>query len=323
MRPVVTPQSAIRAPLNRILSTEANVRILRVLCLGDQALGKSTLAAQAGLNASGVGRSITALEELGIVAYAGTGPGRGVSLRSAHPLASVLRKLFTAERDRFDEIATRLSEIARILPGPPVSVWIEGPVATAQDTIGDPLVLGVLVPAKDIEAALQALAAPIDLLSDDLDVTIDCKGFTSADLTALHGRDREALDTVITVFGVPPTLLLGRWKPVRPHKAHAGLDADALRRAEAIAEIMKRDPGIVDRARAYIRGRAPAASGNERKELAEWERLLSSSSLPRLRRSLVADTEQGRRLRQSMPFVEALEPHQRLEVEVRTRATRK
>lgn len=310
MRPVATTQSALRAPLNTLLGTEANVRILRVLSLNGTAMGQSELARQTGLNLSGVGRVLGSLEEMGVLEFA----GRAVLLREQHPLASALRSLFQQERQRFEETLGRLAEVCSHLPGPPMSAWVEGPVAGGHDVIGDPLVLGLLVQTARTEEVLEALAVPIDALSEEMDLTIECKVITRADLQAMRGDYLDQLSEALIVFGPPPTLLTGRRKKTATRKHHREVDADALERAEAVAQLIKKDPGVVERARRFVQMRLTTASAPERRDLAEWERLLKSSSLPRLRRALVANTERGARLRQSMPFFTVLNPGEQLEV---------
>jgi len=323
MRPIGTTQSAIRMPLNRILGTEANVRILRLLSATTSAMGQAELARQTGLNPSGVGRALAGLEELGVVEFAGGGAGKAPILRRRGRLAEILQSLFASERARFDEVTRRLATICSQMPDPPLSAWIEGPVATGTDSVDDPVVFGLMVPVKSVEKALDALTPVVDALSEDLDMAIEVRAVTRADLEALGKQAIPSLQQVVSVFGPPPTLLLGRWTPVPPKKRHADLDADALARAEGVAELLKKDRTLVDRAQEYLERRMAGASPAERRDLAEWVRLLQVTSPVRIRRALVADTERGARLRQSMPFLEVLTPRERIQVAARRRARKK
>jgi len=56
MRPTSRPQSALRCPLNHILGTEANVRVLRAILLSDIPIGVPELARRAELQPSGRGK---------------------------------------------------------------------------------------------------------------------------------------------------------------------------------------------------------------------------------------------------------------------------
>ena len=314
----------MRSPLNLILGTEANVRLLRVLTVLGTPMSQADAAKSAGLNPSGAGRSLAALEEIGIVEYVGAEGRKLVSLRGAHPLANAIRDLFAAERSWFESLVARMQEVAKQLPGPPKAVWIEGPVVTGDDTIADAIGLGVLAMAKELPEVMAALEGPIDRWSDDLDVTVEPRGLTMADLEALSGPEMDRLQMVVPLLGPPPLVLAGRWKVVTvKRRTHADLDAEALRRSGDVVERLKADPGLVARALVALRARISVASGGEKKELREWERILTSMSLPRLRRFLVDPGERATRLRQTLPFDWVMTPNQQLDVAVKSRAKRR
>jgi hypothetical protein len=300
------------------------VRLLRLLAASAIPLTQAVLAQRAGLNLSGVGRSIAALEELGIVEYTGAGARRSISMRWTHPLAPAIKAIFDAERARFTEIVERLREAGKHLRGAVRAIWIQGPVATGTDRVGQPLVLGVLASARELQSILDALAKPIDVISEDLDVTIECRGVTMADIEAMPSRDAEALDVVIPIVGPPPDLLTGRAKKTaRRTRSHADIDADALARAEYIAALLRRDPGLVDRARDFLEKRMATGSASELRDLKEWDRILRTASPARLRQILTEPGERGARLRQSMPFLEAVPPEEQVNVSPRPRRNRK
>jgi hypothetical protein len=204
-----------------------------------------------------------------------------------------------------------------------MAVWIEGPVAHGTDIIGDPLVVGFLATAGTVEETRAALSESLDPLIDDLDVTIESRGFTKADLVAMDGKSRDELHQAISIYGAPPTFVTDTRKKIKPRTSHADADKEALARASVIADMLRHDPGVAVRAREFVEARLVRASANERKELLEWKRLLKASNLARLRRSLVADNEHGRRLRQTMPFFDTLRPDQYLGVAIGGRKSRK
>src|SRR5437879_3467920 len=104
MRPTAQSQSALRMPLNRILATEANVRVLRVLADVSSPLSAPELARRAQLQRSSVHRALKGLAETGIVEHVGTAPHAQLTLRARHPLAKAIRALFADERLRYDEL---------------------------------------------------------------------------------------------------------------------------------------------------------------------------------------------------------------------------
>ena len=324
MRPVSLPQSAIRSPLNTILGTEANVRLLRVLASMDAPATQTALAKSSGLNASGVGRSLSALEEMGVVEFIGAEGRKLASLRDAHPVVRALRTLFKAERSWFDELVSRMREVAKLLSGPPAAVWIEGPVAAGTDSLSDPICLGVLATGKQLPTVMAELEDSIDHWSQEFDVTVEPRGLTMADLEALSEKELERLTHVIPLLGPPPLLVAGRWKKVPVTKrTHAEMDAESLRRGEALAAAIQSDPEMVKRALATVRKRLAVASAGEQRELREWERILTTMSLPRLRRFLAHPGERATRLRQTSPFDRSMTPDELFEVAVESRAKSK
>ena len=100
---------------------------------------------------------------------------------------------------------------------------------------------------------------------------------------------------------------------VAEHRVRSHADADARGRvlARAIADRLKTDPSLVSRARAYVAARLTAASPGEQHELREWDRILRTMSVARLRRFLNDSGERAARLRQSLPFVGVLTPQER------------
>lgn len=319
MRPTSRRESTLRSPLNDILGTEANVRLLRVLSQTLLPMTATELARHAAITLSGVGRALGALEHTGIIEFVGVGRRRPVQLRRAHPLAPVLEALFVAEARRVTTIFARIRAAAEALTPAPRSVWVEGPVARGTDGPGDPVVVGVLAGAKELDATVEALVAALTPLEIEEDVTIELRGRTAADLAVAVGSERREVETAVLLLGPPPLTLVdserarkpaGRRRAARP-VSHAVLDERARSMAATIAAKLSHDPSLVERARSYIAHRLLQASPGERRELQEWDRILRTMSLPRLRRFLVEPSERATRLRQTLPFVGALTPAER------------
>ncbi len=292
-----------------------NVRILRVLSQTTVALGRAEVARRADLNASGVRRSVDALIELGIVEPVGAGTRRPVRLRREHPLAAPLEELFQAERRRFEELLESLRSRTAQLRPPPLAVWIQGPVARDEDGPGDPLVIGLLARAGEVDETADRLRSAVTELVEAYDVLIEVRAVTVPDLQAAPD-ERTDLEEVIVLYGPPPRDLLdveresGRTAP----GDHARLDRRALALGKALAERIAEDPSLVEKAHRYVRERLERASPGEWRELREWDRILESASLPRLRQLLVDPGERATRLRQTLPFLEALSPDERQEI---------
>lgn len=307
MRPTGTRQSALRAPLNPILGTEANVRILRLLTDASGPITGAQLAREVGLSPPGAYRALAVLSSRGVVERLGSGSRGLFQLRRSHPLARALTALFEAERKRMRNLVDDLRAATSKLRPPPRSVWLYGAVADKSDRAGDPIQLAVVAGSKDIEQVVEALRDRVARLERAHDVRVDLRALTEADIATATDDERHALASAIVISGIPPSAVLD-WPPGtarhRAHEGQAGHDEHLLQLAAAVAEKVKHDPGVVMRARRYIRRRLPAASSGERKELGEWDRILKTMSAPQLQQFLVDKGETAVRLRQSMPFFE-------------------
>ena len=306
MRPVAKPQSALRSPLNHILGTEANVRVLRILAGLSEPIAAPDLARRTALQRSSVHRSLRDLETYGIVSFLGVTQRATVSLRPQNPLSQALRDLFAAEKGIFDELLTGLRQAVRQVTPPPISVWLEGPFARGRDRPGDPVTVGVLAGSRDCESTVEALTEKTRHLSEIFDVVIAFRGLTRADLNSLDADQQHLLLDAIPVTGVPPMGMLEQFRSlwqVRNISSHADLDRRSLQHGERIAEALKKDKSLLDAALDFVTWRLESASEGEKKELREWQRLLRSKSFTAIRRVLTDSGERATRLRQTNPFI--------------------
>lgn len=89
-------------------------------------------------------------------------------------------------------------------------------------------------------------------------------------------------------------------------RVHARRDAEKLRYHRVVAERMGMDPeGVIRLAEDNLR-RWLRADGDAKPYYQEWQRLLQELSPRELIELITADTAEGRRLRQSSPFVGVL-----------------
>lgn len=315
MRPPSERQSALRAPLNYALGTEANVRIMRVVTETDSPLGKTEVARRAELNASGVRRAIADLVNQGLLEPVGTGPRQSVRLRQSHPLAPALRSLFEAERNRFERLINELRLAVERLQPPPYAAWIEGPVAEAADRPGDPVILGILASSRHVDRLADHLGRMLEEVIRQHDVLVEVRSRTAADLATASEHYLAELGEAIPILGPPPLSFSeeesnGR-AYVRNRDPHADVDRRILSLARAIADRLGRDPSLVERAEKYIDRRLGRASAAERRELLEWKGLLENTSVAQLRKFLVDPGERATRLRQTLPFLDVLSKDER------------
>lgn len=314
MRPPATPQSARRYPLNAILGTEANVRLLRVLiATAGQPVTSSALAGRAALARTSIYKALDLLEQTGIVTYTGAGRQRQVRFRRNHPLAPALEALFTAESTTFAEFLDALREAAASIAGA-TAVWIEGPLTSGNDSLNEPLACFVIAAPErlpSLTSELRDAFAPIERIYD---VTISIHGLTRSEVAMRAEGGVPALIDAILLAGTPPAAFhpIARERLAR-HRitGHGDHDSHALATAALLADLVAHDPSIIPRALQEVERRMERASPGERHELKEWAHLLSTTTPRRLRNILVHPSDRMTRLRQTMPFVNLLPPEDR------------
>jgi len=293
-------------PLNPILGTEANVRILRALASATTPINAGELARRARLQRSSVHRALKTLTDLGIVSLIGAAPHFQVLLAERNALAKPIRELFSAEHARYEALFAGLKRASARVDPLPISVWVEGAVVYGADKPGDAVVVCTLADTRNVDQCAEALRKALQSVERKLDVTIEVHGRTLADLEAKSEDLEKQLKDAIPVFGIPPIGLLKRFRgdwERRNIRAHGDHDARSLALGQRIADRLARDPSLVARARAQLHARWRKASPRERKELDEWRRILDTATPARLRKVLSDSGERGTRLRQTLPFL--------------------
>lgn len=312
-------QSRLRAPLNEILGTEANVRLLRVLSLAGTSLTAGQLAQQAGLGRTSVYPALSALEATGITEYVGVGTQRQIRFRPDHPLGGAIATLFRAESGRIDALVDQLRSVFGSLSSRHVlSAWLDGTVLTDKVTQElqrntDFMTCYLVAEAKTLPSALEDVRSRLPKIEQRFEVSIDIVGMTRSEI-GLRLTPAAFRDPVL-LAGVPPLALIDdaemkSTRELRNRILHAHHDDSARRLARAIALRLQHDPSRARVARAQIRKRMRLASKQEQLELKEWLRWLS---LPpaMLQRFLVDPSPRATRLRQSLPAIGLLTPRER------------
>jgi len=315
MRAPKERQSALRYPLNDLLSTETNVRVLRLLSEVRVPLGRSEVARRVGLAPSGVRRAVDRLVALGIIEAVGTGRRRPVRLREQHPLADTLLRLFRDERARFEGLMDDLRGAVRSVDGPIEAAWIESAIAQGTDEPGDVLCIGIVSSPDHVEHSRTDLDRRLVRIGGEHDVAIEARGYTPADLQTLRAAGEWPLDDVRLLYGLEPSRLLSTSAGARASSeevaSHDVRDRQSLELTRAVVERLERDPSLLEEARHRIARRIEEASPGETKELREWDDLLAHWSIPRIRDFLLSDSERAERLRQSLPFLHVLTQEER------------
>ncbi len=311
MPPTKKNQPVLATPLNEMLGSEGNVRILRVLCSADVPLSRAHLAAQSGLTLPGLGSALAKLHRTGAIRYVGTGSRQAVQLRDEHPLSFALRGLFIAERARREALVDELRDlVSRITPAPR-SAWI---VETT--TAAAPVVLAVLSTARDVPHVAEQVRAGLSEAQRRFDVTIELSTQTEADLVTGSEPEAARWEGATVIYGPGPAAYLSSDAPAAQTPArrasHQDRDRESLATASWLAARLERDPTLPPRARQWLVRRMHAGTGREKHELSEWLDLLDTASVPRLQQALLDPGERGTRLRQSNPLLPVLTDDERM-----------
>lgn len=301
MRPVATEQDALRYPLNDLLGTPAQVRLLRVLTT--QVAGPITAAdaaKRARLTEAGARRALQRLTETGVVRILGGGHAQLFGMRETELLTDHLTALFRGEIDRYHALLTALKEAVKDLPDLRLA-WIEG----FPTDPGDPLHIGMLAAPASIDWLGQEVRRRITSLEEKFELTIEIHSLTRADMP-----EREWSSTVV-LRGVAPTV-----EAEQPSQLtlHSDRDRRALLISEAIRELLTQNPSLTKRAARHLEHLLEEDQGSADRDLREWHSILSTYSHNRLVKFLTSDSPRAERLRQSSPFFAVLTPEERDDV---------
>lgn len=297
MRPIASKQPFVRYPLNRLLGTAANVRLLRVLA--DEVVGPisaSEAADRTGLTESGARRALDHLAKTGFVVRVGGGRSQQFTLRE-DALSQSLRALFRAEHARYDELIRSLRTGLEGLTEVRVA-WLE----VLPEEVWEPLEIGLVTDSASLGWLKTEVRRRLLDIEQEFDMTIEVRGFSGADMPPVSSDD------VTLLAGVPPFQWTQKHAPLT---FHGQRERRALRLSEAIAELLREDPSIVRRAERHLERVLKDEPGAASEDLREWQAILATYSPERLNRFLVSESPRAQRLRQSSPFVAVLTADER------------
>jgi len=204
-------RSALRYPLDHILGTDSNVRVLRVLARHGGALSTSQIAAASGLPTRTTRVAAVNLEHQAVLKVQGTERARLFSINRGHPLAPALTQLFASESQRYESVLDSLRTAARQVGRDIFGLWLYGSVARGEDTPDSDLDIAIVTPEgcaeaararfiEEIESAERAFGYSASVIAIDLDdvarlAVENDPWWTSirAEARALHGRPPDAI----------------------------------------------------------------------------------------------------------------------------------
>ncbi|MGH6942718.1 MAG: nucleotidyltransferase domain-containing protein [Geminicoccaceae bacterium] len=211
MRPPRLPQGVFRRPLNTILATEGNVRVLREVLRHGGELGVSELAARSGLSPQHVRLVLAHLVKSAVVEALGLGRARLYRARVDHPLSKPLETLFRAEDERFAALRSAIRRAAQATRPQPVAVWLYGSVARGEDTPESDLDLAIVAEEGSLDAIVGQMRESLRDRAEALGASLAIVGVTPADVRRAQSGDPRWQDVVrdaIPIVGPDPGALL-------------------------------------------------------------------------------------------------------------------
>jgi len=295
MRPIAIEQNVIRYPLNELLGTPANVRLLRVLAeevIGP--IGVYEAADKTGLTHAGARRALVKLSKTGFVQRIGGGRSQQYVLLESDPITNTIRELFQKESKRYRVLRTQIREALESLPEIQAA-WIVSPPTQ----VGKPLQIGILSDSRSLMYLGEQVRNRLAEMEGEFDVTIEIRTFSQADAPEAFLEGAELLtgyiDTGISSSG----------------RTHAERDERAARYSSAIVKILDSDPSLIKRASRYLEFLLEEDQGSASHDLREWHDILTRYSVQRIKDFLISETPRAERLRQSSPFFAVLDADER------------
>lgn len=302
MRPIASDQNLLRCPLNPLLGTEAQVRLLRVLSAeNSESLTAPDIAKRSGLTVPGTRKALQRLLNSGFVVRVGGGRKHQYKLRHSDQLVEALAMLFQIERDRYEALLGAVkAEIGKLVPHA-LAAWIQN----FPKDFDDPLLIGVLHETRRLADYTERLQKRLHRIETDFDLTIEVIGYTKADLPGLSAGE------VSPLYGVLPFPDRFRRYISASNASHLDKDQRMIAISRRLAEAVQRDTSLVQRAKEHSRRLLRSDQGPATKDMEEWLDILETYSIRRLTQLLTSTGERANRLRQSNPIFAILSAEER------------
>ncbi len=301
MRPIVSEQDFLRYPLNELFGTRAHVRLLRVMANQvNGPLATSDAAKRAGLTVPGAQKALGRLLRAGFIYRVGGGRKHQYEIRLSDRLMQMVLALFQAEKDRHEQLISKVKTEIKNLKPHPYAAWIQA----FPKEVGEPLTLGLLHETRHLANCVQQLRARLNLVENEFDLTIEIEGYTKADIFD------HTLDEITVLYGVLPSANSPTSRPTTPlthQEKNQRLEAISRKLAKAVEQ----DSSLLLRAKAHIDRLLKEGPGTATGDLMEWRNILDLYSPQRLSRFLTSSSERANRLRQSNPFFAILNADER------------
>jgi predicted transcriptional regulator len=302
MRPVRTEQNPLRYPLNELLGTRANVRLLRVMANEvDGPLTVSEVANRSGLTVPGAQKALSALVESGFVTPVGGGRTRQYEIRRPDSLMRIIIELFETEKNRYTQMIASLKKNIKSLTPAPDAAWI----SDIPKKFGDPVILSILHDSRYLDECTRRLRADLNRVERDFEITFELAGYTKADMPQVKSEG------ITLLFGLLPSgsysLTLSNRKPA----THQEKDRWHKELSQNLAKAIESDSSLIRRAKEHVERLIGENQGMANRDLMEWRDILEMHSTTRLTKFITSSSARAERLRQSNPFLAVLTAEER------------
>jgi len=297
MRSPRIQRSILRYPLDEIFASPALVRLIRVL-VHDVAgpVGVTDAAKAAGLSTVGARKALENLERLGMAERVGTGRAQKYGPKKANPYSDLLRQLFEQEQAQYEGMVQQLQRTMAAMPEVR-DAWID----SVPGGSGRTLQLNVVAETKAISWIGPELRTRLIETEKQFDLIIEVAVSTRADNQEVP-RGATVLWSSGDVVGADR---------IPGAQTHSESEERSLRMSRALAELIRTDPSLVQRALQYTNRLLREGQGTANSDIGEWRQLLEAYSPERLRELLVSKSSRADRLRRSSPFFAILTPDER------------
>ena len=293
MRPIVSEQDPLLYPLNELLGTRANVRLLRVMANEVHGpLTASDVAKRAGLTVPGAQKALGRLFRSGFISRVGGGRKHQYEIRCSDRLMQITLELFQAEKDRYEQLLTTIKKEIKNLTPHPHAAWIQA----FPKEIGEPLTLGLLHESRYLTNCVRQLRTKLNQVENDFDLTIELESYTKADISDLK------FDDFTSLYGVMPSPYSPTRHQTKNPLTHREKDRRLHVLSRKLAKAIEQDTSLLRRAKEHIDRLLKEDQGTATRDLKEWRDILDMYSIQRLSRFFTSSSERANRLRQSNPF---------------------
>lgn len=204
-----SPASATYNALEWMLGSPANVRVLRELCLRNEAaLSGPVLADMTRLSRPAVWKALKDLTASGIVAASGSARSLNYSLDRGHPFASSLTELFSTEFRRFQEFLKAVKRTAGRFAPEIEAVWLFGSVSRQEDKPQSDVDIAILIGRADQRAMVTNFSETLSALAQRYRMRPSVISLTRRELQRLSTENpgfwESFANDATVVTGAPP-----------------------------------------------------------------------------------------------------------------------